>query len=165
MATAAAPVYDPDAEYIDHPEMKAIAESLIVRHERFASVANDLRIGYRLRLGEPSGKGEGMMAACVKAPAIWRDETELDIVIWAWEAVWTVLEPRQREALTAHELCHIGRTPKGGIDLRKHDLEEFAWIARQYGRWDDAIAHFAGALERFDADAAGTVTPMRSKGS
>lgn len=161
---ATAEAFEPTADYVDHPELKSIATDLIRRNERFQLVAEDLRIAYLARLGEPSGEGEGMLAACVKASPLWRDVAEYDVVIWCWDAVWAALEPRQREALTAHELCHIGRNDKGAVKLRKHDLEEFAWVARQYGRWDDAIAHFAGALQLHDEDAAKKPTPIRRPG-
>lgn len=160
-----AELFEPEAEYVEHPELKAIAAQLINRHERFRLAAGDLRLAYLARLGEPSGEGEGLMAACQKAAPLWRDLTDVDVVIWVWDAVWNQLEPRQREALTAHELCHIGRNKTGGIKLRKHDLEEFAWVARQYGRWDDAIAHFTAALQYFEDDEAKKVTPIKGKRS
>ncbi len=149
-STAAIPAWEPEAQYADHPALKEIAIALINRHESIAVMVSDLRIGYRLRLGEPSGRGEGLLAACVKVPTIWRDETRLDIVIWTWEDAWTVLDSRQREALAAHELLHIGRTEKGGIQLRVHDIGEFSWVVRQYGAWLPDVAGFADALSRYD---------------
>lgn len=152
-----------EAEYVEHPEMAAIAAQLLHRHEALQLFTDGLKIGYLSRLGEPSGQGEGLMAACQKASPLWRDLTGYDVVIWAWEMVWHGLDPRQREALTAHELCHIGRNKTGAVKLRKHDLEEFAWVARQYGRWDDAISHFAGALQLHDDEQSKQVTPIDRK--
>lgn len=167
MASPAANLITGDSDYIEAPEVAGVAAGLIARHDRFSSVCEDLRIAYLYRLGVPTGEGEAILAACQKAAPLWRDLAGYDVVIWVWEAVWNVLEPRQAEALVSHELCHIGRNDSGGVKLRKHDLEEFAWVARQYGRWDDAIGHFASALELHDADAAKItqLPPRKGRGS
>lgn len=154
-STAPTPDDDERSDYVEAPDMKKIAVALIRRHPTIRAVTEDLRIGYRLRLGEPSGEGESAIAVCTKAPALWRDESGLDVVIWAWQFWWTTFDERQREALVLHELCHVDRTEKGGVKLRKHQVEEFTLVVHEYGIWDgfSALKDFAAALARHaDAD-------------
>jgi hypothetical protein len=154
-STAPTPDDDERADYVESPDMQKIAVALVRRHPTIRAVVEDLRIGYRLRLGEPSGEGEEAIAKCHKAPPLWRDESGLDIVIWAWQFWWATFDERQREALVLHELCHVDRTEKGGVKLRKHQVEEFTLVVHEYGIWDgfSALKDFAAALARHtDAD-------------
>ena len=146
---------DPDAEYVGSPEVEAVAQALIGRHGRFDPLL-PFRIAYLERLGPPSGEGESILAKVQKAPAVWRDVAGVDLVVWVWRAVWTELEPRQREALVAHELCHVFVTDKGSLKLQPHDLEEFSWVVRQYGPWKLDIEHFGRQLRAFDENGAPT---------
>lgn len=147
---AVEPVFEPDRDYLEFPDLADVANRLIRRNEVHFRDLAPLRIVYLRRLGEPSAEGEAVMAKCQKAPAIWRDTAGIDVAIWVWDEVWARLDARQREALTAHELCHVGVTEKGSVKLFRHDLEEFAWVARQYGAWDDATRIFAQQLRAFD---------------
>lgn len=153
MASTATAI-DERADYVESPDMKTIATKLIRRHRTIAAVTEDLRLGYRLRLGEPSGEGEAAIAVCTKAPPLWRDESGLDVVIWAWDFWWKTFNERQREALVLHELCHIDRTEKGAVKLRKHDVEEFTAVVHEYGIWDgfSHLVDFARALKRHEDD-------------
>ena len=153
MASTATAI-DERADYVESPDMKAIATKLIRRHTIIQGVTQDLRIGYRLRLGEPSGEGEAAIAVCTKAPPLWRDESGLDVVIWAWEFWWKTFDERQREALVLHELCHIDRTEKGAVKLRKHDVEEFVTVVHEYGDWSgfSSLTQLGNALRRHDDD-------------
>src|SRR5690606_25846121 len=45
---------------------------------------------------------------------------------------WKDLTATQREAVIAHELCHMGETEDGDIFLIPHDVEEFTFIAQTY---------------------------------
>ena len=160
MASTAPIASDERSDYIESPDMKTIAGGLIRRHPTLQGVIEDLRVGYRLRLGEPAGEGEGAIAACQKAPPLWRDESGIDVVIWAWDYWWRLFDQRQREALVLHELCHIDRTEKGAVKLRKHDVEEFTVVVAEYGVWDgfSRLLDFKRALERHDEDP--KVTPI-----
>ncbi len=150
MAMTAEPIpFDPDAEYVDSPEVREVARQLINRHDRFRPL-DDFRILYVERLGEPSGEGEDALAKCQKASPLWRDVAGVDLVIWVWRHHWKAFEPRQREALVAHELCHPFVTDKGTLKLVKHDLEEFHWVARQYGPWLHDVRVFGEQLAAFD---------------
>lgn len=152
MGSATAMVPDDLGEdFVHAPELEDIAARLINRHPRFRPLSEaGIRIAYCERLGEPSGQGEDVMAKCQKAPALWRDLSGVDLVIWAWRDVWRSLTSIQREALIAHELCHPFVTEKGTLKLLTHDLEEFAFVAAQYGAWDDGIRIFSGALASYD---------------
>jgi hypothetical protein len=161
MTTVALPLPgDPDAEYVGSEEIEKVAQGLIKRHSRFDPLLN-IRVAYLERIGTPSGEGEAVLAKCVKASPLWRDVAGVECLIWVWSSVWRALEPRQREALVAHELCHAFVTEKGTVKLLKHDLEEFHWVVRQYGPWDEAIRMFGVALTAHgDQDPAETVREM-----
>lgn len=148
MANAAAALEHERAEYIESPEMKKIAVALVRRHPTIQAVTEDLHVGYRLRLGEPSGEGEAAIAVCQKANPLWRDETGLDVVIWVWSFWWEAFDERDREAVVLHELCHIDRTEKGAVKLRKHDVEEFTLVVHEYGQWAGRYSSFSRALAR-----------------
>ena len=144
------PDFTPDVDYLEFPDLANVANGLIRRNDVHFRDLAQLRIVYLRRLGDRSGEGEAAIAKCQKAPAIWRDTAGIDVAIWVWDEVWAELDTRQREALTAHELCHVSVTEKGTVKLLPHDLEEFAWVARQYGAWDTATRIFAEQLRAFD---------------
>lgn len=154
MASTAQALDDERTDYVESGDMKSIAAALVRRHSTIASVVEDLRIGYRLRLGQPSGEGESAIAQCQKAAPLWRDESGLDVVIWVWQYWWEAFDERARERITLHELLHIDRTEKGGVKLRKHEVEEFTLVVHEYGIWDGlgALKSFAAALARHADD-------------
>jgi hypothetical protein len=97
---------------------------------------------------------------CVKAPGLWRDVTGYHFAIWAREYFWRQLDEAGQRALCLHELLHIeverdkNNQPK--FATRKHDVEDFVDVARQYGpaalageggRYVRAAALFAGEPE------------------
>ena len=97
---------------------------------------------------------------CVKAPGLWRDFTGFDFAIWARKHFWDQFDAGLRRALVLHELLHIeikrdnDGNPK--FATRKHDVEDFVDVARQYGpgalagdgaRYVRAAALFAGEPE------------------
>lgn len=97
---------------------------------------------------------------CVKAPGLWRDVTGFHFAIWAREYFWTKLDVDGRRALILHELLHVevNRDKDGNpkFATRKHDVEDFVDVARQYGpaalageggRYVRAAALFAGEPE------------------
>lgn len=152
MATATPePLFAEPTDYVESSAVRETAVGLINRIPTVQATVADLRIAFCERLGEPSGEGESILAACVKASPLWRDRAGDDVVIWVWQAVWATLEPRQQEALVLHELLHIDRTEKGAVKLRKHDLEEFSMVVHQYGAWKGDIGAFLHAAELHDA--------------
>lgn len=152
----AATLFEPDPDYLPSEEVAKVGAALIRRHRAFQVMASDLRIVYLERLGQPSGEGEVLIAQCQKASPVWRDVAHVDVVIWVWAEWWQRFSPRQREAVVMHEMCHVGRTEKGGVKLRKHDVEEFSAVVATYGIWDDfgRLGDFVAALQRHDARAA-----------
>lgn len=122
----------------------AVAQEVIDSDPRFAHI-NGLRVGWALLWGkQPEGKGGiHLLARAVKAPALWAQLGEYDVVVWANEMAWRRLSSAGRHALLAHELCHIGLTDKGTVTLLDHDIEEFAWVARRYGQWHSGLEYFA----------------------
>ncbi|HYI67111.1 MAG TPA: putative metallopeptidase [Candidatus Limnocylindrales bacterium] len=155
MTNAAETFAELDAQYVPSQAIEKVARALINRHDRFRPL-DELRIVYLERLGEPAGEGEGMLAKCMKATGPWPDVAHVDLVIWIWSDVWKRLSPTQREALTAHELCHPFITEKGTLKLLKHDLEEFSWVARHYGPWLADVAIFERQLREFQDEHAGS---------
>ena len=53
-------------------------------------------------------------------------------------------------ALVAHELCHGEMSDKGSLRVVKHDLEEFGFVVRKYGAWQQSIALFDKQLAMFE---------------
>ncbi len=134
--------------YILSDEVKGIALAVAGTEPRFAHITDDLRVGYALRWGvKPEGKGGiHVLAKAVKAPELWSDLGEYDVVLWANQQAWQHLTAGQRAALMAHELCHIGVTDDGRVQLLEHDIEEFAWVARRFGQWHSGLEFFAEQL-------------------
>ena len=97
---------------------------------------------------------------CVKAPGLWRDVTGYHFAIWVRGHFWDSMNEEDRRALLLHELLHIEvKRDKNGaakFATRKHDVEDFVDVARQYGpaalagqggRYVRAAAAFAGEPE------------------
>lgn len=152
--TAAEPLFADVHDYVESPELKQVAAGLINRHPLIQGVVSDLRIAFLVRTGEPAGAGEDAIAKCQKVGPLWRDLSGYDVVIWVWSFWWNQFDQRRRESVALHELLHIDRTEKGGVVLRKHDLEEFGYVVQHYGDWMPQIRAFTDALARYDEGAA-----------
>lgn len=134
--------------YVPSEDVAVIARRVIGSDPRF-EVCTDIRIGYALLWGEDPGAHGGIhaLAKCVKAPRLWRDLGDFEVVIFAVEKAWRHLSERQREALIAHELNHVGgRGESGSVFLLEHDVEEFSWVVGHYGQWHGGLEHFAQQL-------------------
>lgn len=129
-------------------EVRDIAQRVIDSDPRF-DVTTGIAIGYALQWDQdPAAKG-GLhaIAKCVKAPPLWRDLGQHEVIIFAVQRAWQHLGQKQREALVAHELSHIGgRNDSGSVVLLDHDIEEFAWVVKRYGQWHPALENFAEQL-------------------
>lgn len=143
---------DPPARegYMLSQEVEDVAHALVNREARFQHIDRErIVMGYALQTGKkPEGKGGiHVLAKAVKAPALWRDLGDFEVVIWANELAWVGMPQRAREALIAHELSHVGeRTESGAVYMLEHDIEEFAWVVRTYGQWHSGLEHFAEQL-------------------
>lgn len=138
----------PSEGYELSDEVKAIIVRLVEREARFGHIA-DYRLAGVLQVGKkPEGKGGlHVLAKAVKAPTLWRDLGQYDVVVWANQMAWQRLSERQREALIAHELSHIGTPNEAGqVVMWEHDIEEFGWVVRTYGQWHSGLEFFAEQL-------------------
>jgi hypothetical protein len=99
---------------------------------------------------------------CVKAPRIWHDVTGHHFAIWIRKHFWDEFGAELRRAVVLHELLHIevkrdkDNQPK--FATRKHDVEDFVDVARQYG--PNALAGDGGRYVRAAALFAGEPEPM-----
>ena len=73
-----------------------------------------------------------VIARVRKVPVMWRCLTGYQLVIQFRRWFWTRFTDVQREAVVFHELMHIGFTDHG-LEMRPHDLEEFAKVVRHFG--------------------------------
>lgn len=139
----------PQAEgYVLSGEVATIVRRLVEGEDRFAHL-EDMAVGCAMQVGKkPEGRGGlHLLARAIKAPALWRDLGEFEVVLWVNAMAWEHLSERQREALVAHELNHVGqRNEQGNVVMLEHDIEEFAWVARTYGQWHSGLEHFAEQL-------------------
>jgi hypothetical protein len=103
---------------------------------------------------------------CIKAPRLWHDVTGVDFAIWARKHFWDDFNTELRRALVLHELEHIEvKRDKNGqpkYSVRKHDVEDFVDVARQYG--PAALAGQGGRYVRAAALFAGEPEPILTKG-
>jgi hypothetical protein len=104
---------------------------------------------------------------CVKAPRLWHDVTGHHFAIWIRKHFWDQFGTELRRAVVLHELLHIeverdkDNQPK--YSTRKHDVEDFVDVARQYG--PSALAGEGGRYVRAAALFAGEPEPMVAKRS
>ena len=91
-----------------------------------------------------------VLARFAKVAPLWHGLTGYDAIIRVEAWAWTRLDPSEQEALIAHELCHGEMSDKGAIRVMKHDLEEFNFVVRKYGAWQEHIALFDKQLAMFE---------------
>ena len=102
-----------------------------------------------------------VLARFVKVPPLWHGLTGYDAIIRVEEWAWSRLGAAEQEALVAHELCHGSMSEKGALRVVKHDLEEFGFVVRKYGAWQESIALFDRQLSLFEP---GLGTPAAVEG-
>lgn len=82
-------------------------------------------------------EAHGVAGKCVKAPRLWHDITGYDFAIWIRKHFWNQWDADIRRAAVLHELLHIEvKRDKDGQArpaVRKHDVEDFVDVVRQYG--------------------------------
>ncbi len=91
-----------------------------------------------------------VLARFAKVAPLWHGLTGYDAIIRVEEWAWSRLGPAEQEALVAHELCHGEMSDKGSLRVVKHDLEEFGFVVRKYGAWQQSIALFDKQLAMFE---------------
>ena len=103
-----------------------------------------------------------VLARFVKVPPLWHGLTGYDAIIRIEAWAWSRLGPAEQEALVAHELCHGSMSEKGALRVVKHDLEEFGFVVRKYGAWQEGIALFDKQLAMFEPGL-GTSAPVEGE--
>ena len=121
----------------------------------------NFKLGYLLVHGSRRGSDRRLdaMAKFRKVPPVYHGITGYDAVVEVHEWAWNELTAEQQEAIVSHELCHGEMTEKGTLRIVRHDLEEFAWVVRQYGAWAADIRRFDEQLALFDAAGPAFRTP------
>ena len=163
-------------DFVRSSEVEKVAEKVLGLHGGIGGVVRLFPIAEAIRDGElkilwllntkpfndqsEDDQEPEIAGRCVKAPGLWRDFTGYDFAIWARKHFWDQFDPELRRALVLHELLHIevkrdnDGNPK--FATRKHDVEDFVDVARQYGpgalagdgaRYVRAAALFAGEPE------------------
>jgi hypothetical protein len=75
----------------------------------------------------------------------YRGGDPLDFYIEIGNTEWGVLSELQQEAVIFHELLHIEQCVDGKeikFKLRKHDIEEFSEVVKEYGFYLDDVQEF-----------------------
>jgi hypothetical protein len=154
-----------DTRWIEAPEVKDIAERLIMAHHPNLELWMD-EIRYVFRNEATKSKGKTVFGkahkitklACYLANNSPGDVNSFDddpppadmFVMEIAADVWEVLTLAQRDALVDHELSHFDiEYDEDGFKrlIRPHDLEEFTAIAKRHGAWRPEIKDFADVLQ------------------
>lgn len=137
-------------------EISSEIEVLMHRLVRFNPVqfgwTNNFRLGCVIVRGSRPKEQGGcvVLARFAKVPPLWHGLTGYDAIIRVEGWAWARLDAAGQEALVAHELCHGSMSDKGALRVVKHDLEEFGFVVRKYGAWQESIALFDKQLSMFE---------------
>lgn len=170
-------------DFVRSSEVEAVAEKVLELHGGIGGVARlhpvaeairqeELRIMWLFNEKPFNDEVEDdqepeIAGRCVKAPKLWRDVTGIDVAIWIRKHFWDDFNTELRRAVLLHELLHIEvKRDKDGepkFAIRKHDVEDFVDVARQYG--PSALAGDGGRYVRAAALFAGEPEPAIGKRS
>lgn len=141
------------------PEIETVMARLVRLNPVQFGWANNFRIGCVIVRGATKKNAGGcvILARFVKVAPLWHGLTGYDAIIRVEDWAWSCLGPSEQEALIAHELCHGSMSDKGALRVLRHDLEEFGFVVRKYGAWQENIALFDKQLSMFEPGL-GTVT-------
>lgn len=158
-------------------EIASLGALVISKHHIHFGGLRNFKIGYVLVSGGRAPKQnrvDGVWARFVKVAPLWKGITGYDAIVWVRKAAWDALDAHQREALIAHDLSHGTDNDKGELTVVRHDLEDFAWVARHYGPWTENVQLYGRQLNLFgtpDGQAPGeqrprpsNVTPLPKRG-
>lgn len=134
------------------PEIETVMARLVRLNPVQFGWSNNFRIGCVIVRGaKPKNEGGCLvLARFVKVAPLWHGLTGYDAIIRVEDWAWSHLEPSEQEALIAHELCHGSMSDQGSVRVLKHDLEEFGFVVRKYGAWQESIALFDKQLSMFE---------------
>ena len=121
-------------DYTESPEAEAIAKDIIANLP-LVSAINEAKIKYLFTLKKHSD-----FAGRIQKPGrVWKFLSDYDYIVLIHKETWDAFNETQRRALIYHELNHITyRIDKEGNKqwkLRKHDIEEFLDVVREFGAW------------------------------
>lgn len=168
-------------DFVRSSDVEAVGEKVLDLHGGIGGVARLHPIAEAIRDGELSilwlmnekpfndetedDQEPEIAGRCVKAPRLWHDVTGHHFAIWIRKHFWDLFGSELRRAVVLHELLHIEvKRDKDGqpkFAVRKHDVEDFVDVARQYG--PNALAGDGGRYVRAAAQFAGEPEPILSR--
>lgn len=134
-------------------EVTSVAATLMARFEAHYMALRQFRIAYLVITGgrEPKrDRIDGVWAGIRKPHPTDKLLHATDLILWVRETIWKKLDAKQREALVAHQLDHFTTSDKGELVAQKHDVEDFAFVARNWGAWHENVQLFGRQLKLFE---------------
>lgn len=145
-----------EPKFVHAPVVEEVANRLISTVNQFGHLA-EAKIAYLFRTGEWMTKGRWEMGKAYVNDERLKFLTGYDLQVVVSDRIWYMTHGIQREALIAHQLCHFERkepdkhgNPRWG--LASHDLEEFAYVVRKYGIWDESLREFMAAYQKGETE-------------
>lgn len=139
---------DPDAAFVEAPEVAAIARDLTDRFATFTHL-HEHRIEYLFQTAMPKGRGgcKTIGRAHVVNDLYQAVTDGLAGIVVVNQPWWLTATDRQRQALVYHELCHFDTDAEtGALKTLNHDLEMFIGEAQHFGDWRAGIREVAEQL-------------------
>ncbi|HEY8692675.1 MAG TPA: putative metallopeptidase [Chloroflexota bacterium] len=131
-------------DFLPAPDLTSLADDLIDRHERLASLPQ-ITIHYLWKREGGGRNGKATYGKCQKPSGLLAHYSRADFVIWlaADRVQGSNMTSQQVEALLLHEMLHIGRDPETDAwVVVGHDVEEFAYVIQSYGLWNQDLERF-----------------------
>lgn len=144
-------------------ELEAMARRLVHAHDRLRDL-DQFEIAYLWDHGDPPRNGKACAWGKARLMPRWvQPLAPYDACITIMSKVWNFLRDRQREALLLHELMHLGQNPDSGmLEVVPHDIEEFGYVAAQYGAWRSSLEAFHEQLQ-LGLDPAGPLRDLANR--
>lgn len=131
-------------EFISAPEV----EDLV----RESKLLKDELSGVKIKYLFNTKQNLSYMGKCSLASGKWKFLTGYNYIIEIGQIIWLRLTDEQKKALISHELEHVcfildEKTGDKKWKIKKHSIEEFTEIVKQYGCWSTDLIEFKKALE------------------
>jgi predicted metallopeptidase len=133
-------------KYVDAPEVKMIADSLIPLYHQDIENASIAYVFKEKNTKKPNGSI--VWATMQKTTDKMRYFKPYDFIMVVGYAQWVLLSAREKIALVDHELCHAGFTIENGFYIVNHTVEEFRAIIDRHGFWTDGLQGFGDACKK-----------------
>jgi hypothetical protein len=125
-------------------EVLEIARQLIRDHR---PDLRDASICFVYRSEPGSSKGRKVLGQASTISKKMRVVLDFEFMIWISKPDFRDMDDLHRKALIDHELCHCAYSDDNDAPMmRGHDIEEFGFILRTYGLWNDGLAYLGGAM-------------------